>query len=419
MEIPGYKIESTLGQGGMATVYLAVQESLERRVALKVMSSSLTADASFCERFLKEGKIIAQLSSYSEIVTIFDIGCAGSNYYMAMEYISGVNLKQRISHHTDLDRPLTIIKQIAGALGYAHARGFIHRDVKPANILFQEDGTAILTDFGIAKSLSSQTQLTQAGFTVGTPEYMSPEQAVGQNMDARSDLYSLGIVLYETLTGQKPYSGADGFATALMHINSPVPKLPEAFMFYQPLLDRLLAKDPNDRFESAQQLIEFIDALAEVSVLGPATPRTAGATGTMATRSMAQATTVSAGAQSGSEKRKLSALGKWGALGGALAVVVAVGAYFYMTTIPSGVVEADGVITDKTSGDTSPLESAQQERVTRLLDVAEAHLAIGRLTEPPGSNAYEAFKLVLEIDPGNEQAQRGLRQIEGFVDQAR
>ena len=113
MEIPGYKVESTLGQGGMATVYLAVQESLERRVALKVMNSSLTADASFCERFLKEGKIIAQLSSYSEIVTIFDIGCAGANYYMAMEYISGANLKQRISHHTDLDKPLTIIKQIA------------------------------------------------------------------------------------------------------------------------------------------------------------------------------------------------------------------------------------------------------------------------------------------------------------------
>ncbi len=417
MEIPGYKVESTLGQGGMATVYLAVQESLERRVALKVMNSSLTADASFCERFLKEGKIIAQLSSYSEIVTIFDIGCAGANYYMAMEYISGANLKQRISHHTDLDKPLTIIKQIAGALGYAHARGFIHRDVKPANILFKEDGTAILTDFGIAKSLSSQTQLTQAGFTVGTPEYMSPEQAVGQHMDARSDLYSLGIVLYEMLTGEKPYSGADGFATALMHINSPVPKLPEAFMFYQPLLDRMLAKDPNERFENAQQLIEFIEALAEVSVLSPVTSKPNGATDTMATRSMEQATTVSADAHSGRVKRNVSALAKWGAVGGALAVVLAFGTYFYNTKIQSTAMDTNGVVSKQTDGGTDTLESAQQERVTRLLDVAEAHLAIGRFTEPPGSNAYEAFQLVLEIDPGNQRAQRGLRQIEGLVEQ--
>ncbi len=419
MEIPGYKIESTLGQGGMATVYLAVQESLERRVALKVMNSSLTADASFCERFLKEGKIIAQLSSYPEIVTIFDIGCAGSNYYMAMEYISGANLKQRISQHTDLDRPLTIVKQIAGALGYAHSRGFIHRDVKPANILFQEDGTAILTDFGIAKSLSSETQLTQAGFTVGTPEYMSPEQAVGQSMDARSDLYSLGIVLYEILTGQKPYSGADGFATALMHINSPVPKLPEAFMIYQPLLDRMLAKDPNDRFASAEQLMTFIDALAEVSVLAPATSKLADATAEDSTASMAQAATISTDTKKDDAKRDLSALLKWGALGGVLAGVLATGVYLYMSTIPSAVVETDGVITDETSDEGKLLGSVQQDRVSRLLDVAEAHMAIGRLTEPPGSNAYEAFKLVLEIDPGNEQAQRGLRQIEGFVDQTR
>ncbi len=417
MEIPGYKVESTLGQGGMATVYLAVQESLERRVALKVMNSSLTADASFCERFLKEGKIIAQLSSYSEIVTIFDIGCAGANYYMAMEYISGANLKQRISHHTDLDKPLTIIKQIAGALGYAHARGFIHRDVKPANILFKEDGTAILTDFGIAKSLSSQTQLTQAGFTVGTPEYMSPEQAVGQHMDARSDLYSLGIVLYEMLTGEKPYSGADGFATALMHINSPVPKLPEAFMFYQPLLDRMLAKDPNERFEDAQQLIEFIEALAGVSVSSPVTPKPNAATDTMATRSMEQVTTVSADAHGGREKRNVSALATWGAVGGALAVVLALGTYFFNTKIQDAAVDTNGVVGKQTDGGTGTLESAQQERVTRLLDVAEAHLAIGRFTEPPGSNAYEAFQLVLEIDPGNQRAQRGLRQIEGLVEQ--
>ena len=136
-KIPGYRIEGLLGEGGMAKVYLAIQESLERQVALKVMNTSLATDQSFCERFLKEGKIVAQLSSHPDIVAIFDIGFSESNYYMAMEYVSGPNLKQLIQKKAQFGQPLIIIKQIASALGYAHRRGFIHRDVKPANILFK------------------------------------------------------------------------------------------------------------------------------------------------------------------------------------------------------------------------------------------------------------------------------------------
>ena len=226
MQIPGYKIKALIGQGGMAKVYLAIQESLQREVALKVMAESLSSDPQFRDRFLKEGRIIAQLSSHPDIVTIYDIGYAGAHYYMAMEYFGGNNLKQRIKKQIGLDQPLIIIRQIASALGHAHSKGFVHRDVKPANILFREDGAAMLTDFGIAKAMSSETQLTKVGFTVGTPDYMSPEQAMGLAVDARSDLYSLGVVMHEILTGDKPYKGKDAFSMAYMHVHNPIPQLP-------------------------------------------------------------------------------------------------------------------------------------------------------------------------------------------------
>ncbi|QBQ53101.1 serine/threonine-protein kinase [Nitrosococcus wardiae] len=269
LKIPGYKIQRMIGQGGMAKVYLAIQESLDRKIALKIMTPPLDIDHSLCERFLKEGKIVAQLS-HPSIVTVYDVGCFGNYYYMAMEYLGGANLKQRIQQQAPLACPLKIIRQVASALGYAHAHGFVHRDVKPANILFKEDGTAVLTDFGIAKPLTAHTQLTAVGFCVGTPEYMSPEQATGKKLDGRSDLYSLGVVFYEMLTGQKPFIGEDAIATILMHAQSPIPSLPSQFATYQPLVERLLAKDPNDRFEDAGALITFVDhfsGLAEREVV--------------------------------------------------------------------------------------------------------------------------------------------------------
>jgi serine/threonine protein kinase len=265
-EIPGYRIERELGRGGMATVYLAIQENLDRQVVLKVMVAARTIDRSSRERFIKEAKIVGRLT-HPHIVTVHDIGIVDSRYYIAMEYVGAQDLKQRLQQDS-MDRPLVVTKEIARALGYAHARGFIHRDVKPANILFREDGAAVLSDFGIAKALLRDTDLTTTGLTatgysVGTAEYMSPEQALGKNMDGRSDLYSLGIVLYEMLTRRKPFQAEDAFATALMHINSPSPRLPEHFGFYQPLIDRLLAKNPNERFDSAEQLIAAIDSLSK------------------------------------------------------------------------------------------------------------------------------------------------------------
>lgn len=258
--IPGYDIEGEIGEGAMASVYLATQRSLERKVALKVMAAALAADPSFCERFLREGKTLARLS-HPHTVTIHDIGNVGEQYYMAMEYLPNGTLKERIAAGMTPEQGVTLIRQIASALGYAHAQGLVHRDVKPANILFRADGTAVLSDFGIAKSLDDRTQFTQAGFAVGTPSYMSPEQARGQEIDGRADLYALGVVLYEILVGKLPYNGTDALSTALAHLTEPLPELPVHHGRYQEVLRKLLAKDPAERFPDAAALLRALDNL--------------------------------------------------------------------------------------------------------------------------------------------------------------
>jgi len=258
--IPGYEIEQELGQGAMATVYLATQRSLERKVALKVMAAALAADASFCERFLREGKTLARLS-HPHTVTIYDIGNVGHYYYMAMEFLPNGTLKERIAAGLNPAQGLLYLRHIAEALGYAHSLGLVHRDVKPANILFRANGTAVLSDFGIAKSLDDRTQFTQAGFSVGTPSYMSPEQARGQQIDGRADLYALGVVFYEILTGKLPYTGSDSLSTALAHLTEPLPELPINHGQYQGILRKLLAKDPAERFANADALIAALDQL--------------------------------------------------------------------------------------------------------------------------------------------------------------
>lgn len=258
--IPGYDIDGEIGEGAMASVYLATQRSLERKVALKVMAAALAADPSFCERFLREGKTLARLS-HPHTVTIHDIGNVGELYYMAMEYLPNGTLKERIAAGLTPEQGLVYIRQIASALGYAHAQGLVHRDVKPANILFRADGTAVLSDFGIAKSLDDRTQFTQAGFAVGTPSYMSPEQARGQEIDGRADLYALGVVLYEILVGKLPYNGTDALSTALAHLTEPLPELPLHHGRYQEVLKKLLAKDPAQRFPNAAALLLALDRL--------------------------------------------------------------------------------------------------------------------------------------------------------------
>lgn len=260
MIIPGYRIIREIGKGGMATAYLAIQESLDRKVALKVMAPALVADEGFCQRFLKEGRFIARLN-HPHIVTVHDIGERNSLYYMSLEYASAGNLEDRIKKGMSVEEALFILKQVASALGYAHDQHVIHRDVKPANILFRMQEMALLSDFGIAKALGSGTQLTVVGSAVGTPRYMSPEQLMGESATVQSDLYSLGAVFYEMLTGRRPYDSEEAISIALMHLREPLPRLPPERSMCQPIIDRLMAKEPSDRYLSAHDLLRNIDQL--------------------------------------------------------------------------------------------------------------------------------------------------------------
>ncbi len=418
LEIPGYKMVKRLGEGAMAAVYLAIQESLERQVALKVMAGSLLADPTFCERFLKEGKIVAQLN-HPHIVTIYDIGVFQSYYYMAMEYIPGDTLKQCIQDGLPVERATAVLCQIASALGYAHKRGFIHRDVKPANILLRDDGTAVLSDFGIAKALGGgATQMTAIGFTVGTPNYMSPEQALGRTLDARADLYSLGIVFHEVLTGRRPYESDDSFATALMHVNNPLPRLPEHLASWQGVLDRLLAKDPAERFANADELIRAVRStpLAQAARSAPTTP-TPPAEDLEATRIFQPRPPVqkqpppSPAPQPAAPARRGSHLRPW-LLGLALTLPLAGGAVYWLMQEQNGVLTpAPEPAPSQESERRQPLSAQTQAQVDMLLNVAAAHREVGRLTDPPGSNAAEAYHYILEMDPDNPQAQAGLQEV--------
>ncbi len=274
--IPGYRIEKEIGSGGMATVYLGVQEKLNRRTAIKVLEPLLLKDPNFAKRFLKEAETAANLS-HPGIVHIYDVGRSENYYYMVMEYLEGGSIKDRIQRGPmDPNEAMTIIRQVAAALQYAHDQGYIHRDIKPDNIMFRKDGSTVITDFGIARAVDSTTKLTKTGMSIGTPHYMSPEQARGKTLDGRSDIYALGIVLYEMLTGHVPFDADDSVAIAVKHIQEPVPRLPAQLSRYQGLLDGLLTKEPERRVQSGSKVCELIDALLGVRMTpaaGVPTPR--------------------------------------------------------------------------------------------------------------------------------------------------
>ena len=256
--IPGYSILRKLGQGGMATVYLAVQHSLEREVALKIMSPLLNSDPSFAARFKREARIVAQLS-HASIVPVFEVGEHQSCHYLSMEYLSGGDLKRRLlDGECDLNLSLQVCAALAAALDSAHRKGFVHRDIKPENILFRDDGTPVLTDFGIARALDSGRSMTVAGMLVGTPNYMSPEQVKGLELDGRSDLYSLGIVFFELLTGAVPFKADSTLSVALKQVSEPLPTLPPEYAAYQEFLDCLTAKDREERFASGAEVVRAL-----------------------------------------------------------------------------------------------------------------------------------------------------------------
>lgn len=209
---------------------------------------------------MNEGRIIASLNHHN-IITIHDIGVIGGQHYISMEYLEGGDLEAKIQAGISPSAAIDLIKTIGECLDFVHSKGIVHRDIKPANILFHKDGTPILTDFGIAKQLEQDTNLTMDGTAMGSPDYLSPEQAECKPLDGRTDIYGLGIVLYEMLVGRKPYRGGSYIETLMAHITKPIPPLPPHLERYEALLERMLAKNPKDRFDSAAEMVAFIDTI--------------------------------------------------------------------------------------------------------------------------------------------------------------
>jgi eukaryotic-like serine/threonine-protein kinase len=263
-----YELEELVGTGGMSSVYRAHDTLLERDVALKVLHDRFTADGDYVERFRREARSVAQLS-HPNIVTVIDRGEQDGRQFIVFEYVDGENLKSLLEREGPLPEreAVELGLQIARALGFAHEHGLVHRDVKPQNVLLNGDGQAKVTDFGIARSLDVHGGLTQTGTVMGTSDYIAPEQARGQRVDAQSDIYSLGAVLYELLTGEVPFPGDNFVAVAMRHINEPAPSVRERRPELSPRLDaairRAMAKDPRERFRSMDELCAELNACLE------------------------------------------------------------------------------------------------------------------------------------------------------------
>ncbi|MBS0192785.1 MAG: protein kinase [Proteobacteria bacterium] len=254
-KVPGYRTLKRLGEGGMAAVYLATQESLDRPVAIKVMEAGGLQDEVSKQRFENEARTIAQIS-HPCIVAIYEVGRTGDGrMYYIMPYLGNGDLSQR-DLRDDEGGIVRVLRALLSALEYAHQRGIVHRDVKAANVLFDVADRPLLTDFGIALSKRDTSRITTAGLAVGSSGYMAPEQARGDVVDGRADLYSVGVLTYELLTGHLPYQAPDALALALMHAQSPIPSLPTNKRHWQFFIDKAMAKDPGQRFRDARQMLD-------------------------------------------------------------------------------------------------------------------------------------------------------------------
>jgi eukaryotic-like serine/threonine-protein kinase len=258
-----YELQELVGSGGMSNVFRAYDRLLERSVAIKVLHEQFGQDDDYVERFRREARSVAQLA-HPNIVTVIDRGEQDGRQYIVFEYIEGENLKALVADGAlPVDEALDYGLQVARALDFAHKRGLVHRDVKPQNVLLNEDGQAKVTDFGIARSLDVQG-VTQTGTVLGTSDYIAPEQARGDRVDQKTDIYSLGTVLYELLTGEVPYEGDNFVVVAMQHVNAPVPSVrdrrPDVPYRLDHAVRRAMAKEPEDRFPSMEELIHELEA---------------------------------------------------------------------------------------------------------------------------------------------------------------
>ncbi len=414
MEIPGYKIEHKVGQGGMATVYLATQESLDRSVVLKILDiSGPTANESLIERFLSEGRIVAALD-HPNIITIFDIGIANDSLYISMEYIDGGDLKMRMELPISPDNALDYIAKIGSGLDAAHKKGVVHRDIKPANIMFKDENTPLITDFGIAKQITAtDNDLTSTGLFLGSPNYVSPEQADGIEIDGRADIYSLGCLFYEMLTGNKPYVSETIFDVVIKHKQAPIPVLEDDYSEFQPLLDKMMAKNRDERFKDAAEMVKAIKKIQKTRK-SSATIMNIDVTGGMPTDVTKQKKTqtlnillllmITSGGILGTLQYAQSKMNDTSPR---------------IDNVPISANLPDNLRPTIVDESTPAISSSETEvQVTISEDVVQALHWLGkksledfRLTSPAEDNAYYYYSRLLEADPGDKVAAAGLLNI--------
>ena len=258
IDISGYVVRHKIGAGGMSSVYLADRGSDRALTVLKLLNADLSHENEFLRRFIREYGILSKLSS-PQVVKIFDQGYTDRHVYIAMEYFAGGDLKTRIDRGIEPNEAVALLAEIATGLQAIHTADVVHRDLKPQNIMFRGDGSLGILDFGIAKIASEETQLTEHGQVFGTPYYMSPEQGTGKILDARSDLYSAGVIFYEMLTGKRLYNAENAVALVYKHLHDDIPLLPKHLADYQSFLERIVAKSPEHRFSSATNLLAYLE----------------------------------------------------------------------------------------------------------------------------------------------------------------
>lgn len=414
-DVRGYRLLRRIGHGGSSYVYLGVQESLDRQVAIKVMVPDALEDEVGRQRFEKEARTIAKLE-HPNIVGIYEVGRTeqGLLFYV-MPYLARGHLGER-DLNGDERRIAEILRSLLLALDYAHARGIVHRDVKAENVLFDNADRPLLTDFGIATSRRDNARITRVGLAIGSGGYMAPEQARGERVDARADLYSLGVLAYELLAGELPFRNDDALGLALMHAQDPVPRLPAGLRHWQAFIDRAMAKSPAARFQTAA---EMLDALAR---LPSGAGATAGGGFVRVLRGLDRRVLAAVAGVAGAVL--LGAL-LWG--GGATEGEAPAPALASTEAQASGsptAAAADGVraadATDATGADApaaldaAPPDDARTPGEQALADAA-SQIARGRLTQPPGDNALaslrEARRLLPDSPRPAELAERWLAAV--------
>ena len=404
LKIPGYKITRPIAEGGMASVYLAVQESLERPVVLKLLKKF--TDVYQSARFVNEGRIIASLNHHN-IITIYDIGVIGERHYLSMEYVEGGNLEDRILEGMKPPAALDLVEVIGGCLDFLHKKDIIHRDIKPANILFHDDGTPILTDFGVAKQESTDSRLTKDGIALGSPYYISPEQAESKPVDGRADIYSLGIILYEMLTGKKPFQGDSDIQIIISHLSEPVPSLPDGLEQYQELVDRMIAKNPDDRFSTAEEMLLYIKTFRQ-SGCQSARKRNPS--------DFADETRTYSTSRLGNAFRQITGHDSSGIrVAGAMLMLLLI-ALVALQATPTITLKAQQLLANAdpvvpVQMNTIPSQDIAPARHSEYLERASQALKKLRYTKPAYDNAYYYYQLALDESPGNEQALQGIAEI--------